>query len=151
MPSSDLGGTKLPLALTWKNFCLKSEVEHFANGLAKYADQLNSKRTGIGACHISWAYVSASHTRGNKFLNKSSFQVRAGPVKGQKQGRDEKTQEHYLVRNDGGLLSGLQCNAIASRSLVHFVVCKVNKGCKCIALRPERTAPLFRSIQEEFA
>ena len=34
--------------------------------------------------------------------------------KGQKQGRDEKTQEHYpLLWNDGVILSGLQHNALA--------------------------------------
>ena len=35
------------------------------------------------------------YTREKKFSEKTSFQVRARPVKGQKQGRDEKTQEHY--------------------------------------------------------
>ena len=37
-----------------------------------------------------------------------------------------------LLRNDGVLLSGLQCNPLAS--LVHFVHNKVNKGCKCVVL-----------------
>ena len=32
---------------------------------------------------------------GERFLKRNSFQVRAGPVKGQKQGRDEKTQKPY--------------------------------------------------------
>ena len=49
---------------------------------------------------------------------------RDGPTK-DKQGRDEITQEHYpILWNDGGFLSGLQHNALAS--LVNFVVCKVN-------------------------
>ena len=36
-----------------------------------------------------------------------------------------------ILRNDGTLLSGLQCNALAS--LDHFASNNVNKGCKCIA------------------
>ena len=55
---------------------------------------------------------------------KGFISSRDGPIKSTEQGRDEKTQEHHLVRNDGGLLSGLQHNALAY--LVHFVVCKVN-------------------------
>ena len=39
-----------------------------------------------------------------------------------------KLKNTTLLRNDGGL----QRNALAS--LVHFVVCKVNQGCKCIVL-----------------
>ena len=36
-----------------------------------------------------------TETSSKKFLKKTSFQVRDGLVKVQKQGRDEKTQEHY--------------------------------------------------------
>ena len=36
----------------------------------------------------------------------------------------KKLKNTTLLRNDGGFLSGLQRNALAS--LVHFVVCKVN-------------------------
>ena len=32
-----------------------------------------------------------------KFLKKTSFQLSAGPKNGQKQGRDEKTEEHYAT------------------------------------------------------
>ena len=63
-------------------------------------------------------------TRGKKFLKEIHFKLGMDLSKGQKQGKDEKTQEHYPTRNDGGRLSGLQCNALAS--LVHFVVCTVN-------------------------
>ena len=36
-----------------------------------------------------------TETMGTMFLKKTSIQVRDGPIKGQGQGRDEKTQEHY--------------------------------------------------------
>ena len=55
---------------------------------------------------------------------KTSIQIRDGPIKRTEQGRDGKTQEHYnytLLWNDGDLLSGLQRNALVS--LVLFVVC----------------------------
>ena len=35
---------------------------------------------------------------GKEFLKRTSFQIMAGPVKGQKQGRDEKTQGHYPTK-----------------------------------------------------
>ena len=63
-------------------------------------------------------------TRGKKFLKETLFQVRDGPVKGQKQGKDQKLNNTTVLQNNGGLLSGLQHNALSS--LVHCVVCKVN-------------------------
>ena len=57
------------------------------------------------------------YTLGEKLLKKNSFQVRDGPEKVQKQGRDKETQEHYPTTNDSNLLYGLQHNAGAS--LVH--------------------------------
>ena len=58
---------------------------------------------------------------GEMFWEKISFQVGMDMWKVQKQGRGiRKLYSATPRRNDGGLLSGLQCNALAS--LVHFVV-----------------------------
>ena len=46
-------------------------------------------------------------TRGKKISEKNFISSRDGLIKGQKQGRDEKTKEHRLLWNDGGLLPGL--------------------------------------------
>ena len=66
-------------------------------------------------------------------LKKVHFKLGMDEWKGQKQGREKKTQEHHLLRNDDGFLSGFQCNAFAS--LVHFAHNKVNyRDGICIAL-----------------
>ena len=46
---------------------------------------------------------------------------------------DEKSQEPYYLRNDGGHLSGVQCNSLAS--LVHHA--------SALCRRPERRPPSF--------
>ena len=56
--------------------------------------------------------------RGKKFLKKTSFQVRDGPIKRTATKQGWETQKHHVLRNDRSLPSGLQRNALAS--LVHF-------------------------------
>ena len=55
------------------------------------------------------------------------------------------TQEHHLLRNDGGLLSGFQRNALASQ--VHSVVwvTKWTRDGSALHWRPERRLPSFRN------
>ena len=62
-----------------------------------------------------------------------------------------KLKNTTIVRNDGALLSGLQCNALAS--LVHFVVYKVNYtvGCKCIASRVSMGFHLLQEVANKAA
>ena len=45
---------------------------------------------------------------GEKVSEKNFSSSRDGPIKRTEQGRDEKTQEHHLLRNNGGFLFGLQ-------------------------------------------
>ena len=62
-------------------------------------------------------------------------------MKRTEQGKDEKNQEHHLQQDNGGLLSGLQCNALAP--IVHFAHNKVNYGYKCIALEAREQAAII--------
>ena len=57
-------------------------------------------------------------------MKKFLFQGRTGPVKGTETRQGLELKNTTLLRNDGGLLSGLQRNALAS--LVHFAHNKVN-------------------------
>ena len=52
-----------------------------------------------------------------------------------------KKLKNTTLRNDGSLLSGLQCNALAS--LVHFAKNKVNQRSKCIALETREEAAII--------
>ena len=61
--------------------------------------------------------------------------------KGQEQGSNKKTQEHYLW-NDGSFLTSLQRNAHAS--LVYFAHNNVNLGCKCTALEAKEEAAIVQ-------
>ena len=57
------------------------------------------------------------HKLGGKVSEKLHLKLGMDLKKGQQQGRDEKTQKpalYTILRNDGGLLSGLQRNALAS-------------------------------------
>ena len=53
----------------------------------------------------------------------------------------KKLNNTTLLRNDGGLRSGIQRNALAS--LVHFAHNKVNEGCKCIALEAREESTII--------
>ena len=65
------------------------------------------------------------HKLGGKLSEKTSFQVRAGPVKRTETKHGLETLKNStLLQNDGALLSVLQCNALAS--LVHFAHNRVN-------------------------
>ena len=56
----------------------------------------------------------------------------------------QKLKNTTLLQNDDGLLSGLQCNALAS--LLHFVVCKVSyRDASALRWRLERRPPSFCS------
>ena len=53
-----------------------------------------------------------------------------------------KLKKTTLLQSEGGLLSGLQCNVLAS--LVRFAHNKVNYiGCKCIALEASEEAAIL--------
>ena len=82
--------------------------------------------------------------RGNwrRAFLQTSFQVRMDLYKVQKQGRDEKIKNTTtILRKDGGLLFGLQRNALAS--LVHFVTytTKCTRDASALHWRPERRPP----------
>ena len=65
-----------------------------------------------------------------------------GPVQGTAAGM-RKLQNIIQLRNNGGLLSGLQSNALAF--LVHFAQKTLTRDASALRWRPEKWPPSFRS------
>ena len=91
--------------------------------------------------HHGFALVVPSVYQGKRLLKKFHFKQGWTCKKDRNQAGMRKLRNTTLLRNDGGLFSDLQCNALAY--LVHFTRNKVNQGSKCIAFEAIKEAAII--------
>ena len=101
------------------------------------------------------AYTIVNHTwislLGEKVSEKNFISSRDWPIKGQKQGMDEETQEHHLLRND-------EASSLASKQgwentrRLPYICKKMGSRCRVVFLRsliptwrPKKRPPSFFS------